>query len=29
MENKNDLIYLFHQGTYYHAYDFLGAHPYN
>ena len=29
MENKNDLIYLFHQGTYYHAYNFLGAHPYN
>ena len=27
MENKNDQIYLFHQGTYYQAYDFLGAHP--
>ena len=28
MENKKELIYLFHQGTYYHAYEFLGAHPY-
>ena len=27
MENKNDAIYLFHQGTYYQAYEFLGAHP--
>lgn len=27
MENKNDQIYLFHQGTYYQAYEFLGAHP--
>ena len=28
MENKNnDQLYLFHQGTYYHAYDYMGAHP--
>lgn len=27
MESKEKL-YLFHQGTYYHAYDFLGCHPY-
>ena len=28
MESKKDQIYLFHQGTYYHAYELLGAHPY-
>ena len=29
MENKNnDQLYLFHQGTYYQAYEYLGAHPY-
>ena len=27
MENKNEQVYLFHQGTYYHAYEFLGCHP--
>jgi len=27
MKNKNDQLYLFHQGTYYQAYEFLGAHP--
>ena len=27
MENKNEQLYLFHQGTYYHAYEYLGAHP--
>jgi 1,4-alpha-glucan branching enzyme len=27
MENKNDQIYLFHQGTYYQTYEFMGAHP--
>ena len=27
-ENKyKDQLYLFHQGTYYHAYEFLGCHP--
>lgn len=29
MENKNnEQLYLFHQGTYYCAYEYLGAHPY-
>ncbi|MGN0961210.1 MAG: 1,4-alpha-glucan branching protein GlgB [Christensenellales bacterium] len=28
MENINEQIYLFHQGTYYHAYELLGCHPY-
>ena len=29
MEKKNnDKLYLFHQGTYYQAYEYLGAHPY-
>ena len=29
MEKKNnDQLYLFHQGTYYQAYEYLGAHPY-
>lgn len=28
MENKNDSNYLFHQGTYYQAYEYMGAHPY-
>lgn len=28
MENKKEQIYLFHQGTYYHAYELMGAHPY-
>ena len=27
MEKKNEQIYLFHQGTYYHAYDLMGCHP--
>jgi len=27
MENNNEKLYLFHQGTYYHAYEFLGVHP--
>ena len=27
MENKKEQIYLFHQGTYYQAYEFMGAHP--
>ena len=27
MENLKEKIYLFHQGTYYHAYELLGAHP--
>lgn len=25
---KKDRLYLFHQGTYYHAYELLGCHPY-
>jgi len=30
MENfKDDRLYLFHQGTYYHAYEFMGCHPVN
>ncbi len=29
MENKKEVLYLFHQGTYYHAYEFLGCHPCN
>ena len=29
MEKKdNEQLYLFHQGTYYQAYEYLGAHPY-
>ena len=29
MENKNnEQLYLFHQGTYYCAYEYLGAHPF-
>ena len=28
MEKKDEKVYLFHQGTYYHAYNFLGCHPY-
>ena len=28
MENKNEKLYLFHQGTYYHAYEYMGCHPY-
>lgn len=29
MEKKdNDQLYLFHQGTYYQAYEYMGAHPY-
>ena len=27
MENIKEKLYLFHQGTYYHAYEILGAHP--
>ena len=28
-KNYNDEMYLFHQGTYYHAYEYLGCHPDN
>ena len=27
MEKNNDKVYLFHQGTYYQAYEYMGAHP--
>lgn len=26
-KENNEQLYLFHQGTYYHAYEYLGAHP--
>ena len=28
-QQKNDSLYLFHQGTYTHAYEYMGAHPEN
>ena len=28
MENKKEKIYLFHQGTYTHAYELMGCHPF-
>lgn len=28
-KDKNDKLYLFHQGTYTHAYEYMGAHPEN
>lgn len=28
MEKNNEQLYLFHQGTYYQAYEYLGAHPF-
>jgi len=28
MEKNNDQLYLFHQGTYTHAYEYMGCHPF-
>ena len=28
MEKKNEQLYLFHQGTYTHAYEYMGCHPF-
>lgn len=28
MEKNNEQLYLFHQGTYYQAYEYLGSHPF-